>query len=198
MSDGLWMFKEDSLSTLGYGYYEDFLGMSVSGEIFGKRSKIEQLNFAGEVFEDVKVSYPYEANLPKEIKEFSERAGSIGGELLKRFTVVMDYSRAKMYLKANSYLNDPFYYNKSGIILRQDGEAVDDNNNNELLKNLKSDNFISFVDLTYLLSPEFIIDIVREGSPAVFCGLAKRRCIVRNKWIKDFSFYIKKNKPSFL
>jgi len=192
MSDGLWMFKEDSLSTLDYGYYEDFLGMSVSGEIFGKRSKIEQLNFAGEVFKNVKVSYPYEANLPKEIKEFSERAGSIGGELLKRFTIVMDYSGSKMYLKPNTYLNDPFYYNKSGIILRQDGEAVDDNNNNELLKNLKADNFISFVDLTYLLSPEFIIDIIREGSPADFAGLQKNDVLLEINGLKTFHFTLKK------
>jgi len=192
MSDGVWMFEEDILSTLNYGYYEDFLGMSVSGEIFGKRSKIEQLNFAGETFKNVKISYPYEANLPKEIKYFRERAGSIGGELLKRFTIVMDYSNSKMYLRANSYLNDSFYYNKSGIILRQDGEAVDSNSNNELLKNLESDNFISFVDLTYLLSPEFIIDIVREGSPADLAGLQKNDVLLEVNGLKTFHFTLKK------
>lgn len=194
MSDGVWMFEEDSLSTANYGYYEDFLGMSVSGEILGKRSKIEQLNFANETFMDVKVSYPDEATLPKEIKEFKERAGSIGGELLKRFTIVMDYSKAIMYLKPNSYLNDPFYYNKSGIILRQDGGAVENNNNNnkELLKNLESDNFISFVDINYLLTPEFIVDIVREGSPADLAGLQKNDVLLEVNGLKTFHFTLKK------
>ena len=192
MSDGIWMFKKDSLSMANYGYYEDFLGMSVSGEILGKRSKIEKLNFANETFRDVKVSYPDEANLPNEIKEFKERAGSIGGELLKRFTIVMDYSNLKMYLKTNSNLNDPFYYNKSGIILRQDGGAVRNNSNKELLKNLESENFISFVDLTYLLSPEFIIDTIREGSPADLSGLQKSDVLLEVNGLKTFHFTLKK------
>jgi len=192
MSDGVWMFKEDSLSTINYGYYKDFLGMSVSGEILGKRSKIEELDFAGETFKNVKISYPDEATLPKEIKGFKDRAGSIGGELLKRFTVVLDYPNSKMYLKPNSHLSDPFYYNKSGIILRQDGEAVQNNSNKELLKNLEADNFISFVDLTYLLSPEFIIDIVRKGSPADLAGLQKNDILLEVNGSKTFHFTLKK------
>ncbi len=192
MSDGVWMFKEDSLSTANYGYYEDFLGMSVSGVILGKRSKIEQLTFADETFRDVKISYPDETNLSKEIKGFKERSGSIGGELLKRFTIIMDYPNSKMYLKPNSYLNDPFYYNKSGIILRQDGEAVNNNSNKELLKNLEADNFISFVDLTYLLTPEFIIDVVREGSQADLAGLQKNDILLEINGLKAFHFTLKK------
>ncbi len=192
MSDGIWMFKKDSLSMANYGYYEDFLGMSVSGEILGKRSKIEQLDFANETFRDVKVSYPDEANLPNEIKEFKERAGSIGGELLKRFTIVMDYSNSKMYLKSNPYLKDPFYYNKSGIILRQNGGAVHNNSNKELLKNLESENFISFVDLNYLLSPEFTIDTVREGSPADLAGLKKNDILLEVNGFKTYHFTLKK------
>jgi len=192
MSDGVWMFKEDSLSTGNYGYYKDFLGMSVSGEILGKRSKIEQLIFANKTFKDVKISYPDEATLPREIKEFKDRAGSIGGELLKRFTIVLDYANSKMYLKPNTHLNDPFYYNKSGIILRQDGEAVTNNSNNDLLKNLEADNFISFVDLTYLLSPEFIIDIVRQDSPADLAGLQKDDVLLEVNRVKTFHFTLKK------
>ena len=192
MSDGVWMFKEDSLSIAKYGYYKDFLGMSVSGEILGKRSKIEGFNFAGERFKDVKISYPDPVTLPKEIKGFKDRAGSIGGELLKRFTIVLDYPNLKMYLKPNSHLKDSFYYNKSGIILRQDGEAVSNNNNNELLKNLKTDNFILFVDLTYLLSPEFIIDVVREGSPADIAGLRENDILLEVNGLKTFHFTLKK------
>ena len=97
-----------------------------------------------------------------------------------------------MYLKPNSHLKDSFYYNKSGIILRQDGEAVSNNNNNELLKNLKADNFILFVDLTYLLSPEFIIDVVREGSPADIAGLRENDILLEVNGLKTFHFTLKK------
>jgi len=61
-----------------------------------------------------------------------------------------------------------------------------------LLKNLKADNFISFVDLTYLLSPEFIIDIIREGSPADFAGLQKNDVLLEINGLKTFHFTLKK------
>lgn len=192
MSDGIWKFKEDSLSIANYGYYEDYLGMSVSGEIFGRRSKIKELDFAGETFNDVKISYPYEATLPAELKGVTDRAGSLGGELLKRFTVVFDYRNSKMYLKGNNKLDDPFFYNKSGIVLRQDGEAVLKNKNNELLKHLEDQNFISFVDISYLLSPEFIIDNVREGSPASLAGIMKDDLLLEVNGDKSFQFTLEK------
>lgn len=173
MSDGLWMFKEDTVSTNFFGYYDDYLGMTVSGEIYGKRSKVKELGFVGEVFNDVKISYPNMDMLPKELKNFSERAGSIGGDLLKRFTLVFDYSKSKMYMKPNKYIDEPFYYNKSGIVIRQDGEANRKNKNNNLIKSLKKSNFISYVNLSYLLIPEFIIDHVRLDSPAAQAGIMK-------------------------
>lgn len=191
MSDGLWVFKEDSTSIANYGYYEDYLGMSVSGEIFGCRSKIKKLVLAGETFKNVKISYPYKSTLPLELKDFSKRAGSLGGELLKRFSVVLDYSREKMYLKANKYLEDPFYYNKSGIVLRQDFDAVFENNNKDLFEKLETKNFIYFVDLSYLLSPEFIIDNVREGSPAWVAGVLKDDVILEINGNKTYKYSMK-------
>jgi len=192
MSDGLWKFKEDSLSTANYGYYEDYLGMSVSGEILGKRSKIEELVFANETFHDVKIAYPYEGTLPEELKGVTDRSGSLGGELLKRFTVVLDYRNSKMYLKGNTNLDNPFYYNKSGIVLRQDGEAVLENENSDLLKHIKDQNFISYVDLSYLLNPEFIIDNVREGSPAALVGVLKNDILLEVNGVKTFRYTLKK------
>jgi len=192
MSDGLWKFKEDSLSMVNYGYYEDYLGMSVSGEILGKRSKIEKLVFAGETFYDVKISYPYEDTLPQELKGVVDRSGSLGGELLKRFTVVFDYGRLKMYLKGNTNIDNPFYYNKSGIVLRQDGEAALKNQNNDLLKNLENQNFIYFVDISYLLNPEFIIDNIREGSPAFLAGVMKDDVLLEVNGVKTYRYSLKK------
>lgn len=173
MSDGLWLFKEDTVSTNFFGFYEDYLGMTVSGEIRGKRSKVKELDFVGERFTEVKIAYPQMDLLPEELKDFSQRSGSLGGDLLKRFTIVFDYKNSKMYMKPNKYIKEPFYYNKSGIVLRQDGEASKKNDDNKLIKSLKESNFISFVDLTYLLEPEFVIDHVREGSPAAIVGVLK-------------------------
>lgn len=191
MSDGLWVFKEDTVSTNFFGYYEDYLGMTVSGEILGKRSKVKELGFVGETFNEVKISYPYMHLLPDELKNFSERAGSIGGDLLKRFTIIFDYTNSKMFLKPNKYINDPFYYNKSGIVIRQDGEANKKNNDNELIENLKNNNFISYVDLTYLLAPEFIIDHVRENSPAARAGVLKDDILLEVNGNKTYRYNLK-------
>lgn len=191
MSDGLWVFKEDTVSTNFFGYYEDYLGMTVSGEILGKRSKVKELGFVGETFNEVKISYPHMHLLPDELKNFSERAGSIGGDLLKRFTIVFDYANSKMYMKPNKHINDPFYYNKSGIVIRQDGEANEKNNNNKLIKNLKENNFISYVDLTYLLAPEFIIDHVRVDSPAAMAGVLKDDVLLEVNGNKTHKYNLK-------
>ncbi|MGB0974007.1 MAG: aspartyl protease family protein [Flavobacteriaceae bacterium] len=191
MSDGLWVFKEDTASTNFFGYYDDYLGMTVSGEVYGKRSKVRELGFVGEVFNDVKISYPQMDMLPKELKNFSERAGSIGGDLLKRFTLVFDYSNSKVYMKPNKFINDPFYYNKSGIVIRQDGEAKAKNKNNKLIQSLKDNNFISFVDLNYLLTPEFVIDHVTEGSPAAIAGFLKGDVLLEVNDNKTYKYNLK-------
>lgn len=188
MSDSLWMFEEDSLSIKNYGYYEDFLGMTISGEIYGKRSKVNHFEFVDEFFSDVKIAYPFPETLPDGVRGIINRSGSIGGELLKRFSLVMDYSNQIMYIKKNKLIKEPFHYNKSGIVLRQNGEAVYENRNNPILKKLQENNFTSFVDISYLLSPEFIIDHVREGSPAYLAGVLKDDIVLEINGIKSYNY----------
>ncbi|MEG0762174.1 MAG: peptide-binding protein, partial [Chryseobacterium sp.] len=50
-----------------------------------------------------------------------ERKGSLGGEILRRFTVVFDYPNQKLYLKKNGNYNDSFNFNMSGLDFKQDG-----------------------------------------------------------------------------
>jgi hypothetical protein len=52
----------------------------------------------------------------------SDYSGVIGGELLRRFTVIFDYSRKRMILEPNARLNDPFDIEMSGLRLRAEGE----------------------------------------------------------------------------
>ncbi len=49
------------------------------------------------------------------------RKGSIGAEIMRRFSVVFDYQNQKLYLKKNRNFNDPFNFNMSGLDFRQDG-----------------------------------------------------------------------------
>lgn len=191
MSDSLWMFDVDVNSIQNFGYYEDFLGMTISGEITGKRSKVKTLDFVGKTFKDVKIAYPYKEQLPRELLAQKDRAGSIGSELLKRFTMVLDYGNERMYLKPNKWIDEPFYYNKTGIVLRQDGEAVKANMNNSILKSLEKSNFVSYIDLSYLLSPEFVVDHVRKNSPADLAGLQKDDRLLEVNGTKTFRYKLK-------
>ncbi len=44
-------------------------------------------------------------------------SGLIGNDLLRRFNVIMDYSKQMFHLKPNSHFNDPFDYSYAGIEL---------------------------------------------------------------------------------
>jgi predicted aspartyl protease len=52
----------------------------------------------------------------------SGKAGLIGGEILSRFTVIVDYTRARVILEANSQFESPFEFDKSGMSLSAQGE----------------------------------------------------------------------------
>lgn len=45
-------------------------------------------------------------------------AGTIGGELLSRFTVTFDYARRRLYLEPNAALAGPERFDASGLVLR--------------------------------------------------------------------------------
>ena len=57
------------------------------------------------------------------VKASASHAGAIGGEVLRRFTVVFDYSRSAMYLEPNASFAEPFEYDMLGALLRSDGAA---------------------------------------------------------------------------
>lgn len=100
----------------------------------------------------------------------------MAGELLKRFNIIMDYKGEKVTFKKNKYFSDPFEYNKSGIILEQDGvRIVKEIENNTRFKDgqSKDDAFRTTVIVAYKyeLKPAFTIVELRPGSPAERSGL---------------------------
>jgi hypothetical protein len=50
-----------------------------------------------------------------------DHAGLIGGEILRRFTVIFDYSCLKMILEPNAHFDEPYEYDMSGIFLIAEG-----------------------------------------------------------------------------
>jgi C-terminal processing protease CtpA/Prc len=107
-----------------------------------------------------------------------DRNGSLGGEVLKRFHLVFDYSKKQLVLSKNRNFNDPFQYNLSGIDLQHNGlryvaERIADANG---IINQKDERFgnvqILMENRTRLsLAPEIIVSGIRAGSPAENAGL---------------------------
>ncbi len=52
-------------------------------------------------------------------------AGTIGGEIFRRFRVIFDYSRKRVILEKNAHFNEPYRYDASGLFLSADGPALD-------------------------------------------------------------------------
>jgi len=50
----------------------------------------------------------------------AEVAGSIGGEILRRFTVTLDVPNATLYLRPNSRIAQPFAFNRAGLFSERD------------------------------------------------------------------------------
>lgn len=172
-SDAIWLF--DKLSDkihLPKNNFNDYLGQGLSGNVEGKRGLINEFSIGDFKFNSPIVAFPDSLSI-KNISIKSNRLGSLGGEILKRFSVVFDYTKKQLYLKKNKAYKSPFYYNKSGIEIWRSGE--------QWVKNMviAHDNSIAFdlskenVNLKYQmeLKPVYEIGYIRENSNASNSGL---------------------------
>ena len=98
------------------------LGRGLSGEITGNLARIDAIKFGKKELREVIASFPQTDDL-KGLKA-PDRHGSIGGELLKKFTVVFDFLNEKMYVKANRLYKYPFEYNMSGLEFTAQGKDL--------------------------------------------------------------------------
>ena len=177
-SDALWLFQEDSLGMkpLNNKYFDDFLGKGLSGSVYGKRSKVKSFSLKHFVLEDVNVAFPDSSSISY-ARKHEERNGSISGELLKRFNVIMDYKNARVTLRKNGNFKSPFYYNKSGITLEQTGvrivkEKYLEKSTGPFGKTNEDNPVVNFLETFHFnLKPAFSIVELRENSPAAKAGL---------------------------
>ena len=136
-----------------------YLGIGLSGDIFGYIGRTDKITIGNFKFKKPIVSYPDEESVQITSYE-NDRNGSLGADILNRFTVVFDYLREEMILKPNSNYKDEFRYNLSGI------------------------------DVTTPLPdiPVFEITKIRKGSPAWIAGLEEGDQIVTINGIETSEF----------
>ena len=180
-SDALWLFEDDSLGIeINHPFFVDFLGYGLSGSVYGKRSTIDALILKSFVLENANVAYPDDTSIIS-AKKNKDRNGTLAGNILKRFNVIIDYQKAIMTIKKNSYFKEKFSYNKSGIELAYDGvRLVKEKDNGVSVRksgipeNEKATNSSRIViDTKFKLSlkPAYSIVELRLDSPAHRAGL---------------------------
>lgn len=174
-SDPIWLFPT-LIKNFVYNRpnIDDFLGRGFNGDIFGKRSRIHNFYLGDFRFEKPLTAMPDEFSI-QHVHLVENRKGSIGGEIMRRFTSVFDYPNQKLYLRKNKNFDDPFHFNMSGLDFKQDGmEWASD-----LVKvETKPSNGVeaynsNSLQYKFVLKPIFSIAGVRKDSPADKAGLKK-------------------------
>ena len=93
---------------------ETIIGWGLGGELSGYLGRVRSLAVDDFLFRDVLVSFT-NGHTNTELARATGRNGSVGGELLSRFTVVFDYPGNMLYLRKNRTFSFPFDFNLVGI-----------------------------------------------------------------------------------
>lgn len=178
-SDAVWLFPDKSeFIKIPEKNFDDFLGKGFSGDIEGKRGRIQKFEMADFEFNNPVVAFPDSISI-RNVTMVPDRMGSVGGEIMKRFIVVFNYQNEQMYLKKNRYYKAPFSYNKSGVEIQHKGlQWIQETVRLEtvpLSKNVfdSDDNKKKDFKYKFVLKPIYEIANVRKNSPAAIAGLQK-------------------------
>ena len=185
-SDALWLFEDEEHNiSIPNKYFVDFLGRGLSGSVYGKRSKVKKFSISNFVLENVNVAYPDSISI-EHAKKIKDRNGSLSGEILKRFNLIVDYQKSKITLKKNNNFKNSFYYNKSGVTIEHSGVRVVKERDNFNIFNYRdknsttSENQIILSDnYKFSLTPAFVVVELRDKSPAKNAGLIIGDVILR-------------------
>jgi len=156
------------------------LGLGLSGNIYGKRTRIPGLLIGSFYLNNVNTSFPEEDAILR-ARYYEERDGSVGGGFLSRFTVTFDYGNKLVRFKKNHTFKDSFNYNMSGLTLEHEGmelvkeerQAVVNSNRGNTNESLTMNSISITTEVHLSLVPKYVVADVREGSPAALAGVIK-------------------------
>ena len=184
-SDAMWLFENSKKSIrTPKRFFNDILGEGLSGPIFGNRSRVSKFKMGSFVIESPTVSF-LDSLSTHNARKFKERNGSVGGGILSRFKVWIDYPNKKITLKKNGSLSAGFNYNMSGLDVVYNGkqlvkEEIVDKYKSAYNNQMPNKNSISFVTrYSFNFKPSFIIRRVVKNSAAEKAGLLKDDVILR-------------------
>jgi hypothetical protein len=149
-SDALWLStNSDSRISLPENHIETFLGRGLSGDLYGKKGRIGAIWVGPLVLYEPIVAFPDNVLVDQLIGK-NDRNGTLGGEILRRFYVTMDYPNSRLILRPNGNIKDDFNYNMSGLEVTNPMPGL----------------------------PIFLISDIRKNSPAYYAGLQENDQII--------------------
>lgn len=99
-----------------------YLGKGISGELTGETGRLEKITIDEFQLKEPLASYPQKEFLTLANLEIPWE-GIIGGGILNRFHVTIDYPSGKLILRRNRGFNKPFHTNMSGMEVIAEGAA---------------------------------------------------------------------------
>jgi hypothetical protein len=198
-SDAIWLFENSVKNVvIPEKNFEDYLGRGFSGDVMGKRARVSEFKISDFVFNKPIAAFPDSTSL-RHVKMVSDRLGSVGGEILKRFSIVFDYTNESIFLRRNKRFSDPFLYNRSGIEIRHSGvqwvqETVVLQTVPVVVEHMMSaeDKKPSNFKYKFELKPIYEIANIRKNSPAKNSGLQKGDVIKTVNGMKAYKYSLQK------
>lgn len=186
-SDAIWLFLSEAKDLkLPSKSISCFLGRGFSGNVYGQKGRIQQFTFGDATFENPIGTFPDSTSI-RSVNFVADRVGSLGGEVLSRFSIFFDYPNHSVFTKIGAKINVPFNFNMSGLEVQHDGlewvtQSYQDNStrvNIAKTTTYHEGHVQDNLKIRFELKPIFRIFNVREGSPAQLAGLQKGDRIVK-------------------
>jgi len=191
-SDALWLFqnKERNIKVPNKNF-EDYLGKGFSGDIHGNRARISKLKMNEFQFTNPIIAFPDSVSI-KSVTMVTERAGSIGGEIFKRFSVIFDYPDHKIFLRKGNHYSAKFDYNMSGIELQNEGlQWIKETVPLQMMENTfdsSGEKTVNRFKYNFVLKPVYTIANIRKNAPADLCGLQKGDVIISINGVTGYKY----------
>lgn len=199
-SSAVWLFentKEEIKTPINH--FKDILGEGLSGTIYGNKSRIKGITIGTFHIQNPTVSF-LDSVSTFYARQFKSRNGSIGGNILKRFKVWVNYPQRKITLKKYGSFRGGFEYNMSGLDVVYNGKVLvkekaatkfqdtysrsDSNTNNT--------NTISLAtSYTYRFKPSYRIKHILPKSPADLAGIKVNDIILSINGIKVHEYSLR-------
>ena len=196
-SSALWLFEKSKKEIqTPTNHFRAILGQGLSGTIYGNKSRIKGIDIGTFHIKNPTVSF-LDSTSTYYARQFTARNGSIGGNILKRFKLWIDYTNKKITFKKKGSFRGGFEYDMSGmdivyngkILVREKDKTVASYTYTSSNMSTTERNTISLVmSYAYRFKPSFRVQHVLLDSPAYHAGVQKNDLIMSVNGNKSYEF----------